>query len=253
MTQPSRDLIERFTAAYPGKKKLCLGMRSQRKCPLLDLNVIVVQYFLPDADNTNLTFYQQVLTGEKKCLSLDSVHPEVVPTFPEITVKNLYAALQKDPKTLEFIPDQASGKKLKLQKSFLWTLICTLRPEWAKALVKACVDSRNKLCQDELASRKMIPISAEVIQKLLDCDFVHCKCISICYSFFRSISIDEDQSDGPHRRSHPQASDEKAQLPACVRRGHGLQFSKVVRRLDCPQALQVGAAATSRLAKEACD
>ena len=179
MTQPSRDLLARFTAAYPGKKKLCLGMRSQRKCPLLDLNVSVVRYFLPDADNTNLTFYQQVLTGEKKCLSLDSVHPEVVPTFPEITVKNLYAALQKDPKTLEFIPDQTSGKKLKLQKSFLWTLICTLRPEWAKALVKACVDSRNKLCQDELASRKMIPISAEVIQKLLDCDFVHCKCFLI--------------------------------------------------------------------------
>jgi hypothetical protein len=74
-----------------------------------------------------------------------------------------------------FIPDQAPGKKLKLQKSFLWTIIRALRPEWAKALVKACIDARNKLSQDELTHRKIIPISAEVIQKLLDCDFVQCK------------------------------------------------------------------------------
>ena len=72
--------------------------------------MLLVRYFLPDADNTNLSFYQQVLTGEKKCLSLDAVHPEVVPTFPEITVKNLYEALKKIPRRLCSFPTKPRAR-----------------------------------------------------------------------------------------------------------------------------------------------
>ena len=175
MTQPKRDLLARFSAQYPSKKALAEGMATERKSELFLTMLLTVRYFLPDHATANLTFFQQVLTGEKKVLPLDSVHPERVPTFPEISVNNLLHAVAKDTQIMSYLPDQLPGKKVKLSKLFLWTVIVTLRPQWAKALVKSCIEARNNVSLEEAKSRKMVPISAEVMEKLVNCPFIPCK------------------------------------------------------------------------------
>ena len=131
-----------------------------------------MDYFVPDHKDANLSYYQQVLTGEKKVLLIKHCHPIEPPTWPEITVKNLYEAIKKDQQLMKYIPDQTAGKKLKLSKYFLWNVIMALRPKWGKMLVNSCIEARNKVSDEEARKRKIVPISAEVIEMLFKCLFV---------------------------------------------------------------------------------
>ena len=75
-----------------------------------------------------------MLAGKKKYLLVDQVRCISAPKYAELSILALYDAIADDIELLRYLPDKHK-KSSKISKSFIWTIIDALRPEFAKEAV----------------------------------------------------------------------------------------------------------------------
>ena len=76
---------------------------------------------------------QQVLTGTKNALYTKDVSKINVPSYPELSVKQLYEQLKDDDEVLSYLPNV--GKRAP-DRVFVWTTVHSLRPNFVRKAVE---------------------------------------------------------------------------------------------------------------------
>ena len=92
---------------------------------------------MPSLKNCRLQHIQDILTKKKKVLKLEDVSARIVPSWPELSVKNCYHTVVKNrPEVLEYLPDP-HGKEQRLpEREFFWTVMWTLLPDDTAEFIK---------------------------------------------------------------------------------------------------------------------
>ena len=120
-----------------------------RKFPTLIANFIcvVVGFYLPEAKKVTFVFLQQILGGQKWGLQANMVAQGKAPTYPELSVEKLWRMVNKDVALCKYLPDPpvvdplnppAVAPKYHCDKTFIWKVIETLRPDMAESLIQQC-------------------------------------------------------------------------------------------------------------------
>ena len=85
-----------------------------------------------------------ILAGEKQVLKQDEVRRTETPSFNEITVKKLYELVSGDLQVMSYLPTWKGFKpRHQPEKDFVWSIIATLRPEFAYSLVQSATTQRD--------------------------------------------------------------------------------------------------------------
>ena len=127
----------------PTRHEMYKGCTLQCKCmlTLADRIMLLVNLYLPPESRVTHIFLQQILTGKKLALEKRHVAEGRVPTYPELSVEALWRMVQQDEVLLQYLPDGPpkpvlleKPKKFRCDKSFMWHVIATLRPDMAASL-----------------------------------------------------------------------------------------------------------------------
>ena len=106
---------------------------------------------------------QQILNGDKKAFNIDEVKKLYVPNYPELSIKNVYAALKDDEETMAYLPD--IGKRM-TERNFVWVVVNTLRPEFVKDSIKKAQAERRIQSAIADSKKQVIEVKPEILQKL---------------------------------------------------------------------------------------
>ena len=64
---------------------------------------------------------------------MDQVRVVTAPKYQELSIGNLYKAVEEDTELLRYLPNPRKGHS-KISKQFLWTVLDALRPDFAKQI-----------------------------------------------------------------------------------------------------------------------
>ena len=119
--------------------------------------------------------YLQDLAEKKKFILRPQVPAFKMPTWPELSVKKLWPGVQLDPAFADYFPAKLPKGKVP-EKHFFWGVIFTVKPGYAKCLMKDAIEQRNALPPPgEEDKAKLLRIDAEYLQKMLEAPLFMCK------------------------------------------------------------------------------
>ena len=97
---------------------------------------------------TKLSFLRDILSDKKLHLKQNEVIRLEIPSYQELSVKNLYEDAMKDAVLSKYLPnkDQLSNKLP--EREFFFGVMCTLRKQYMSDIIAAAQAKRYKI-QDE--------------------------------------------------------------------------------------------------------
>ena len=99
---------------------------------------------LPPKQSCPFAFLQELAEKKKKFILRPQVPAFKLPTWPELSVSKLGPIVRKDPPFAEYFPSKLPKGKLP-EKQFFWGVIFTIKPGYAKCLMKDPIEQRNAL------------------------------------------------------------------------------------------------------------
>ena len=148
-------------------------------------------FYLPPEKSVSHVFLQQILTGEKLALEKRVVSMAKVPTYPELSVDRLWSIAKHDEALCKYLPDGPKNneqlfqnKKYRCDKSFLWHILASMRPDVAADLEAQSIKSRREMkLKDQVKKTGVLNILPHFAKKLqqmpivsgkwkIDCDIV---------------------------------------------------------------------------------
>ena len=128
----------------------------------------VVDAHLPPKQSCPFAFLQELAEKKKKFILRPQVPAFRMPTWPELSVKKLWPGVQLDEAFKDYFPNTLPKGKLP-DKQFFWGVIFTIKPGYAKRLVKDAIEQRNELPKPgEEDKAKLLRIDAEYLQRMLE-------------------------------------------------------------------------------------
>ena len=130
---------------------------------------------LPPKQSCPFAFLQELAEKKKKFILRPQVPAFKLPTWPELSVSKLWPIVKQDPAFAAYFPTQLPKGKLP-EKQFFWGVIFTIKPGYAKCLMKDAIEQRNALpLPGEEDKAKLLRIDAEYLQKMLEAPLFMCK------------------------------------------------------------------------------
>ena len=131
---------------------------------------------LPPFEATSKVFLGQILTKKKRVLLKKDVPVTQAPKWAELSLADLWPRVVNDSKVMQFFPDWEPGQKLP-SRSFFWSVLFTLRGDWAEELVLEAAEKRQgfKPFKESKNSILNIGIAKEWADILLEQPFVSSK------------------------------------------------------------------------------
>lgn len=102
-------------------------------------------------------------------LDRNKVTREKVPTWPELGIRNLMPKLRRSPAINKYLPDNIPKGKY-LNREFVWGVLYTVVPAYAKKLVDGAVAQRIEQSVKDSERTQTITVKVDFLQKLLDAD-----------------------------------------------------------------------------------
>ena len=137
---------------------------------------MLVDVFLPPKQACPFAFLQELAEDRKKNLLRPQVPAFKMPTWPELSVGKLWPSVQADNAFKDYFPSKLSKGKLP-DKGFFWGVIFTVKPGYAKCLMKDAIESRNALpLAAEQDATKVLQIESEIMKKMLQAPIFMSKC-----------------------------------------------------------------------------
>ena len=92
-----------------------------------------------------MSFLQQILEDEKKCLLASQVIPcsRIRDTLPEYAVKNVWHQVRDDATLREYLPTEEMDLQRWPDRKFLWGVLNTLRGDWVEQYVSKTQKQRD--------------------------------------------------------------------------------------------------------------
>ena len=123
---------------------------------------------LPTKQSCPFAFLQELAEKKKKFILRPQVPAFKLPTWPELSVSKLWPIVKQDPAFAAYFPTQLPKGKLP-EKQFFWGVIFTIKPGYAKCLMKDAIEQRNALPPPgEEDKIKLLRIDAEYLKKMLE-------------------------------------------------------------------------------------
>ena len=90
----------------------------------------------------NKDMMRSLLNDEKKIFSMAEIRPINVPKYDELSVKNIYPSIKDDAELMQYFPDQLPENRWP-DRTYFFTILNTLRPEYMKKIVLHASKMRN--------------------------------------------------------------------------------------------------------------
>ena len=129
---------------YKGASDLYLFFSVISKYPRVAQLTAVVDAHLPSKQACPFGYLQDLAEKKKKFILRPQVPAFKMPTWPELSVKKLWPGVQLDPAFADYFPAKLPKGKVP-EKHFFWGVIFTVKPGYAKCLVKDAIEQRNAL------------------------------------------------------------------------------------------------------------
>lgn len=90
---------------------------------------------MPDESIINKDFLKDVLVGKKQLFKKTEVKPIMVPRYDELSVKNIFPELKKDPIFMSYFPDSYPAGKGP-PREYFFNVLNTLQPEYLTQIME---------------------------------------------------------------------------------------------------------------------
>jgi hypothetical protein len=110
----------------------------------LNLFINIVGVFLPTIHGTSVDFIRDILSDKKSHLKVNEVIHLEVPSYNELSVKNLYNDALADPELQKYLPSKKQVSNKFPEKTFFFGILCTLRRQYMKDIIRGAQDKRYK-------------------------------------------------------------------------------------------------------------
>ena len=130
-----KSAIKKLQSQYRTKNDIHAGLKRAGKSDFSALIIRVSELYLPPKSQCELGYLQDLLTGAKLYLKVDQVRVITAPKYQELSIRNLYNAVEDDKELLKYLPNPNKVHS-KISKQFLWTVLDALRPDFAKQIAQ---------------------------------------------------------------------------------------------------------------------
>jgi hypothetical protein len=112
---------------------------------------------------------QQIMSLRKSYFVTADVRHVKPPRYAELTVSTLYRLCAEDLQVMAHLPDwDRLNRKQQPEKEFVWKIISTLRPEFARKLLERAYQQREEARLESLAGKNIIEICPRFLKMLAD-------------------------------------------------------------------------------------
>ena len=126
-----------------------------------------------------LRFLQQILQGKKKCLLQRDVPSRTVPSWPELSVKNVYPQVREQcPEIMAYLPDPEDSASRLPPRDFFFAVLSALKPQEVDDMVNKAAAVRQPQKENLQEQRWGLAITDEWMDRLLQFDYVSSKCLT---------------------------------------------------------------------------
>lgn len=97
--------------------------------------MISLQLYLPPPTMINKDFLKQVFADSKSLLKRSDLRTIETPKYAEISVKNIYPMVQRDPLLMKYFPDSLP-KSREPDREYTFNVINTLKPGYMQDIIR---------------------------------------------------------------------------------------------------------------------
>jgi hypothetical protein len=115
---------------------------------------------------TRIGFMRDILSEKKLHLKQNEVIRLEIPSYEEISVKNLYPDAMKDPVLSKYLPSKEQVSNKLPERDFFFGVLCTLRRQYMTDIIEEANKKRFKV-EDDDPKRQGIAISDAWMEELL--------------------------------------------------------------------------------------
>ena len=95
----------------------------------------------------NKDFLKLIFAEKKQLLPLIELRSVSVPKYDELSVKNVYPHIQKDPQLMMYFPD-SYPKGREPDRTYMFNILHTKRPEYVQSMVQHALRQRNAVTEE---------------------------------------------------------------------------------------------------------
>ena len=118
-------------------------------------------------------FLKQILTEEKKLVEIKEISMIKVPFFDELSVKNIWPKLQKDPDFLKYFPNKLPKGRLP-DRTYFFNILNSCNSEYVAHLIQHANLQRNTIAGEQ-RQMETIELTDAWVEKLMAVPFISCK------------------------------------------------------------------------------
>ena len=136
----SEELLSRFRSKIDLYKYFTLTCKLQ-----LHLNnLTIVRLYLPSYGSTKLAFIRAILQNKKKVLKTTELIKINIPRYEELSVRNLYDDVMKDPDVSQYLPDLEQNSSKLPEREFFFNVLGTVKTEYLNHIIEEAEKKRYK-------------------------------------------------------------------------------------------------------------
>ena len=110
---------------------------------LCDFWLFTVNTYLPDLKSCRLSFLQQILSEEKRLLTLDEIKGiRLRKAYDEYVVRNVWKLVRGDAHLRSYMPAEDMDLGRYPNRDWFWAVCFTVVPTWSKQYVRKVVANR---------------------------------------------------------------------------------------------------------------
>ncbi len=118
-------------------------------------------------------FLKQILAEEKKLIEITEISMIKVPFFDEISVKNIWPRMQKDPGFLKYFPSKLPRGRLP-DRTYFFNILNSYNSDYVAHLIQHANRQRNTIAGEQ-RQMETIELTDAWAEKLLAVPFISCK------------------------------------------------------------------------------
>ena len=124
------------------------------------------QTYLPTVTRTTLTFMQKVTRGQKLTIQKHQKPELNIPTWPELSIRNIWPHACRINNFLMYMPDDWSATK-KTERKFFFNILTFLAPNFVQDLIRESRRLRHAHAEQRLEAPRPIEMTHEWADAIL--------------------------------------------------------------------------------------
>ena len=118
-------------------------------------------------------FLKQILTEEKMLVEIKEISMIKVPFFDELSVKNIWPRMQKDPGFLKYFPNKLPRGRLP-DRTYFFNILNSCNSDYVAHLIQHANRQRNTIAGEQ-RQMETIELTDAWAEKLMAVPFISCK------------------------------------------------------------------------------